>query len=74
MAKNDRTEAAVALSPLLTSAALEALRRHPRSASEMARRIHRRGEAKPNWRCVSFIFNVTPLPLAINLAAGEVTA
>jgi len=28
MAKNDRTEAVVALSPLLTSAALEALRRH----------------------------------------------
>jgi hypothetical protein len=33
MAKNGRTEAAVALSPLLTSAAMEALRR---SAPEMA--------------------------------------
>ena len=50
MAKNDRTEAAVALSPLLDvccDGGTEALRR---SACEMARRIHRPGEAKPNWR------------------------
>ena len=38
MAKNDRTEAAVALSPLLTSAALEALRRH--------------ADLRPKWRDV----------------------
>ena len=38
MAKNDRTEAAVALSPLLMSAAMEALRRH--------------ADLRPNWRDV----------------------
>jgi hypothetical protein len=36
MAKNGRTEAAVALSPLLTSAAMEALRRYADLPPEMA--------------------------------------
>ena len=38
MAKNDRTDAAVALSPLLTSAAMEALRRY--------------ADLRPKWRDV----------------------
>jgi hypothetical protein len=38
MAKNDRTEGAVALSPLLTSAAMEALRRY--------------ADLRPKWRDV----------------------